>query len=126
MVVLLQGRHAGAKAVIVKAYDDGTGAKPYGHCLVVGLSKAPRKVTKKMSEEKLAKKSSVKAFIKLINYTHLMPTRYSLDVDFKGVVSADVIDNKTKKVAAQKECKKLLEEKFKTGKNKWFFTKLRF
>jgi hypothetical protein len=24
------------------------------------------------------------------------------------------------------ECKKLLEEKFKTGKNRWFFSKLRF
>jgi large subunit ribosomal protein L27e len=24
------------------------------------------------------------------------------------------------------EAKKLLEEKFKTGKNRWFFTKLRF
>ena len=30
-----------------------------------------------------------------------MPTRYSLDVDFKGVVSADVIDNKTKKEAEE-------------------------
>lgn len=24
------------------------------------------------------------------------------------------------------ECKKVLEEKFKSGKNRWFFTKLRF
>ncbi len=28
--------------------------------------------------------------------------------------------------AALQEAKKLLEEKFKSGKNRWFFTKLRF
>jgi len=30
------------------------------------------------------------------------------------------------KAIAMQEAKKLLEEKFKTGKNRWFFTKLRF
>ena len=29
-------------------------------------------------------------------------------------------------LACVQECKKLLEEKFKTGKNRWFFSKLRF
>eukprot|EP00955_Chlamydomonas_euryale_P111013 366031-Chlamydomonas_euryale.AAC.17 len=41
-------------------------------------------------------------FIKTVNYNHLMPTRYTLDVDFKGVVSGEVIDNSTKKVEAAK------------------------
>lgn len=31
-----------------------------------------------------------------------MPTRYTLDVDFKASVSADVLDNSTKKVEVQK------------------------
>jgi large subunit ribosomal protein L27e len=69
-----------------------------------------------MSDKKQAKRSKCKTFIKNINYTHLMPTRYSLDA----------LDNATKKVAAQKEAKKLLEEKFKTGKSRWFFTRLAF
>lgn len=34
----------GKKAVIVKNHDDGTTARPYGHALVLGLSKEPRKV----------------------------------------------------------------------------------
>jgi large subunit ribosomal protein L27e len=43
-VILLTGRYAGKKAVIVKNHDDGVGARPYGHALVCGLSKEPRKV----------------------------------------------------------------------------------
>ncbi|KAF3951342.1 hypothetical protein CMV_022994 [Castanea mollissima] len=54
-----------------------------------------------------------------------MPTRYTLDVDLKDVVAVDSLQSKDKKVTAAKETKKRLEERFKTGKNRWFFTKLR-
>ena len=43
-MVLLQGRYAGKKAVIVKNYDEGTSSRPYGHALVCGLATYPRKV----------------------------------------------------------------------------------
>jgi large subunit ribosomal protein L27e len=55
-----------------------------------------------------------------------MPTRYTLDVDLKEVVTGDVLQSKDKKVTALKEAKKRFEDRFKTGKNRWFFTKLRF
>eukprot|EP00887_Chlorella_sp_A99_P001917 scaffold18.g1917.t1 len=126
VVILLTGRYAGKKAVIVKNYDDGTSSRPYGHALVLGLSKEPRKVIKRSSQKKQARRSSLKTFIKVVNYQHLLPTRYTLEVDLKGVVTPDAVDNATKKVEANKEAKKLLEEKFKSGKNRWFFTKLRF
>ena len=41
-------------------------------------------------------------FIKTVNYNHIMPTRYTLDVDFKASVSGDVLENSTKKVEVQK------------------------
>lgn len=44
VVILLSGRYAGKKAMIVKNYDDGTSSRPYGHALVCGLAKEPRKV----------------------------------------------------------------------------------
>lgn len=44
VVVLLQGRYAGRKAVIVKNFDDGTQQRKYGHALVAGIAKYPRKV----------------------------------------------------------------------------------
>ena len=77
--------------------------------------------------------SQIKPFIKAVNYTHLMPTRYALEVELKSVVTADVVNgtpNPTARQSARKEVKKVLEEKYnlslKTGKNKWFFQKLRF
>lgn len=45
VVIILAGRYAGKKAVIVKNYDSGTGSRRYGHALVCGLSKEPRKVS---------------------------------------------------------------------------------
>jgi ribosomal protein L14E/L6E/L27E len=47
VVVLLQGRYAGRKAVIVKNFDEGTSSRPYGHALVAGIAKYPRKVSEK-------------------------------------------------------------------------------
>ncbi|XP_070673765.1 probable UDP-arabinose 4-epimerase 2 isoform X2 [Malus domestica] len=125
-VINLQGRYAGRKAVIVRAFDEGTRDRPYGHCLVAGIKKYPSKVIRKDSAKKTAKKSRVKAFVKLVNYQHLMPTRYTLDVDLKDVVNVESLQTKDKKVTALKEVKKRFEERFKTGKNRWFFTKLRF
>ncbi|CAI5463182.1 unnamed protein product [Closterium sp. Yama58-4] len=126
VVVVLQGRYAGRKAVIVKNFDDGVAGRQYGHALVAGISKYPRKVTKKLTPKTLAKRSQVKAFIKLVNYNHLMPTRYQLDVDLKSTVTADKLESSAKRVETKKELKKIFEERFKTGKNRWFFSKLRF
>jgi hypothetical protein len=50
VVVLLQGRYAGKKAVIVKNYDEGTSSRPYGHALVCGLSTYPRKVRERSAD----------------------------------------------------------------------------
>ncbi|KMZ70830.1 60S ribosomal protein L27 [Zostera marina] len=125
-VIILQGRFAGRKAVIVKNFDDGTRERPYGHCLVAGIAKYPKKVIRKDSAKKTAKKSRVKVFIKVVNYNHIMPTRYTVDVDLKDVVSMDVFKSNDGKVTALKETKARFEERFKTGKNKWFFSKLRF
>merc|ERR1711981_99884 len=126
VVILLTGRYAGKKAVIVRNYDEGTNSRPYGHALVVGLSKYPRKVTKRISEKTREKRSKMKTFVKLVNYNHLMPTRYSLDVDLKASITPDVVENATKRKNASIETRKVFEEKFKAGKSKWFFSKLRF
>lgn len=56
----------------------------------------------------------------------MMPTRYTLEVDLKDVVTSECANNSTKRKEANKEAKALLEEKFKSGKNRWFFNKLRF
>ena len=45
---------------------------------VAGIDRYPRKITKSMDEKKIAKRSLMKPFIKYVNYTHLMPTRYQV------------------------------------------------
>merc|ERR1712025_154459 len=82
VVLVLGGRHAGRKAIIVKNHGEGTSDKPFSHALVAGIDRYPRKVTKKMSKRKIAKRSKIKPFLKVINYNHVMPTRYSVDISF--------------------------------------------
>ena len=47
VVVVLNGKNAGAKGIIVKSNYDNTKDRKYPHCLVVGLSKGPRRPTKR-------------------------------------------------------------------------------
>ena len=70
VVLLLGGRFAGRKAIVVKTYDDGTSEKPYGHALVVGIERYPRKVTKSMAKTKIAKRSKIKPFVKVGIFTN--------------------------------------------------------
>lgn len=79
VVIVLSGRYAGKKAVIVKQFDEGTETRPYPHAIVAGIERYPLKVTKNMGQKRIAKRSRVKPFVKAVNYSHLMPTRY----DFK-------------------------------------------
>uniref|UniRef100_A0A8B9PI09 60S ribosomal protein L27 n=1 Tax=Apteryx owenii TaxID=8824 RepID=A0A8B9PI09_APTOW len=127
VVLVLAGRYSGRKAVIVKNIDDGTSDRPYSHALVAGIDRYPRKVTAAMGKKKIAKRSKIKSFVKVYNYNHLMPTRYSVDIPLdKTVVNKDVFRDPALKRKARREAKVKFEERYKTGKNKWFFQKLRF
>ncbi|KAI3635092.1 hypothetical protein MIR68_006658 [Amoeboaphelidium protococcarum] len=126
VVILLSGKYAGKKAVIVKQFDDGTEARPYPHAIVAGIEKYPLRVTKSMGQKRMAKRSRIKPFLKVVNFQHMMPTRYALDADLKNLVSEETLTDKTKRVEARKEVRKVFEEKYNAGKNKWFFEKLRF
>lgn len=112
---------------MVRPHDDGTKSHAFPHALVVGIERGPLKVTKAHDAKKVAKRTRVKPFVKLVNYNHLMPTRYSLDVEsFKNAVTPDSLSEPSQREEAKKVVKKALEEKHQAGKNKWFFTKLNF
>ncbi|KAI8616842.1 ribosomal protein L27e, partial [Chytriomyces sp. MP71] len=61
-----------------------------------------------------------------INYNHILPTRYNLDLDFKTVLTNESFKEPSQRIASKKAIKKLLQERYNSGKNKWFFQKLRF
>ena len=61
-----------------------------------------------------------------VNYSHLFPTRYALELEgLKGIISADTFKEPSQRDDARKNIKKLLEERYQSGKNKWFFQPLR-
>lgn len=132
-MVILNGRYAGRKAIIVKSNYENVKDRKYPHCIVIGLSKGPRKATKKSLkkfEEKVkaleAKPESADAvqklktlgvFIKTYNMAHLLVTRYSVKEDFgisKGLeklesIEAQMKETKTKinKLTVEKKTSEL-------------------
>ena len=69
VAIVLQGRQAGHKVVVIKQLDEGTKERPYPHAIVAGIERYPLKVTKRMGAKRLAKRSKVKPFIKVRNHS---------------------------------------------------------
>ena len=78
VVVMLIGRHAGRKAVILKVFYEGTKSRKFGHCLVAGLERYPRRVTRAMSDARASRRMRLKPFVRYVNFNHFMPTRYQV------------------------------------------------
>lgn len=59
--------------------------------MVAGIERNPLRVTRGMSQKKIERRSKVKAFVKTVNYNHIMPTRYTVaaDFDLKSVAAAE-------------------------------------
>ena len=137
VVIVLSGRHAGKKAVVVKTFDDGNSERRFSHCLIAGLARNPRKVTKAMPKEKVEKRTkAMKPFVKYVNVRHIFPTRYVVDLDLKKAVDeADLVDAE-RKVDVKKNLKKIFYERYLNQKevtsekkaqgSSYFFQKLRF
>lgn len=132
-MVVLAGRYAGKKAVVVKALDEGSVDKRFPHAIVCGIDVAPRKVTRSMNKKTIKRKSKVKPFVKAINYTHILPTRYVVDIDLKK--AEEPTDDRK---ALKRAIRKTLEERYldqasiaakserKSQGTAYFYKKLRF
>jgi large subunit ribosomal protein L27e len=106
------GRFAGRKAVVLRHFEEGTKDRKFAHCLVAGIERYPRKLTKKMGDEEKEARMSVKPFVKYVNLQHVMPTRYNLDISDalqQAVGDADLTDVKAKE-ALKSELKAKLQE----------------
>ncbi|KAJ5948527.1 60S ribosomal protein L27A [Penicillium verhagenii] len=127
VAIITRGRFAGKKVVIVQPSDTGSKAHPFPFAIVAGIERYPSKVTRRMGKKLVDRRSKVKPFIKVVNYNHLMPTRYTLELEgLKGVVSAETFKEVSQREDAKKTIKKALEDRYTSGKNRWFFTPLRF
>ena len=155
VVILLSGKHAGKKAVIVKVFYEGSKDRKFGHCLVAGIGRYPRKVHKGMNDERISRRIRIKPFVQYVNFNHFIPTRYLLnqEIDTKGIIKSfdsqssvkregevekikDPLTNADFKAELKKEVKKLFEERYQkinlndnSNENllvKFFFKPLRF
>merc|ERR1711968_299965 len=137
IVVCLQGRYAGKKAVILKTDDEGGKERAYGHCVVAGVAKAPLPITKSMTKgtakmKKLVqRRSRIKTFVKIVNYSHVMPTRYSVEntmvKTLKTHLAPDTFTDPHAKTKFLKASRQVFEAKYKEREGqRWLFEKLRF
>ncbi|KAL8725651.1 MAG: hypothetical protein Q9166_007228 [cf. Caloplaca sp. 2 TL-2023] len=125
VAIITRGRYAGKKVVIIQPLDSGSKSHSFPHALVAGIERYPSGITRRMSKARQAKRSKVKPFIKIINYNHIMPTRYTLELEgLKNVITNDTFKEPSQREEAKKTVKKSLEERYTTGKNRWFFTPL--
>ena len=87
--------------------------RKFSHALVVGIERTPKKVIRGMSQKKIDRKSRVKPFVKYVNYSHLLATRFLVkeDFDFKGAINDERMDTPAGRKEAKAEIKKILEER---------------
>ncbi|KAF0988327.1 hypothetical protein HZS_4540 [Henneguya salminicola] len=127
VVLVLNGRYAGRKGVIVKGYDSGTSQRPYPHAVIVGVDRYPRKITRSMNKAKVEKRSRIKPFVKALNMNHIFPTRFTVDFKLnKALITDENLKTRRKRCMIRAHLKEVMEKKFRLGENKFFFTKLRF
>ena len=115
VVILLAGRHSGKKAIVVKQIDEGKKNRKFGHALVAGIERSPKKINKRMSAKKLDRKTKIKPFVKYVNYTHLLATRFTVkdDFDFKNIVTEEALESPETRKESCKALKAKLEERFR-------------
>ena len=147
IVIVLNGRFAGRKGIIVKSNYESVKGRKYPHCVVVGLSHGPKKPTKKNlaklqakirkleseenSSDKIKTLKSFGIFIKTYNMSHLLATRYTLRDDLglaKSIGKIDELDRQIKEDKAavdnkeknkkEDNAKELEEMKNKLGKER--------
>ena len=106
VVVLNSGKYAGKKAVVLTNYFDGSKTKKFSHCLVAGVARYPRKITKDMSEQKIKRRIRVKPFVKYVNMNHLILTRYVVSENENSLKNLENKFNNQAKLNANSEVDK--------------------
>ncbi|TQS37890.1 hypothetical protein Golomagni_01624 [Golovinomyces magnicellulatus] len=118
VAIITRGRYAGKKAVIIQPFESVNKSHPYPHALVAGIERYHSQVTRRMSKARQTKRSKIKPFIKIINYNHLMPTRYTLELEgLKNVLNLDTFKEVSQREDAKKIMKIFFEERYISEKN---------
>ncbi|KAI5190179.1 large subunit ribosomal protein L27e [Nematocida sp. AWRm77] len=120
-VLLLKGRYAGCKAVIVKDMFSSNGRNVV---TVVGMDKVPKPVTEDMTEKQKRRHSSIRCFVKNINIRHLMPTVYTVENVFSKLAIKDITAT-IERTSMTKEAEMLFKSFYEKDPTNWIFKKQR-
>lgn len=69
VVIVLSGRYAGRKGIIMKSFEEGTPEKQFPQAIIAGIDRYPRRVTRRMNKAKVHKNCRIKPFIKVVKLT---------------------------------------------------------
>jgi len=123
--LVLQGRFAGKKAVVLQRVELSGRAGSYA--LVAGVRTPPRKVTAEMDSKRAYRRSTLRPFIKVMNLSHLMPTRFNCESsDLVKDVTVDAVRDKAAKDKAMSIVGKRFRDRYLAGNDPWLFQKLAF
>ena len=138
IVIVTNGRYAGKKGIIIRSNFEQTKTKKYPHCLILGLAKAPRRVTKKylkkleektknltdkiankkVDAEALEKLKRFGVFLKSYNMNHLLATRYKASDNYgieAHIAKIENIETEIKEAQSKLNKKETEDAKDKDG-----------
>jgi len=113
----------------------------FSRALVAGVERAPLKVTRRMSANQLKRRTNPKPFVKVVNFNHILPTRFQVTGEFaqgskelKSLVTEDKLSSAEARKALKKEVRTVFRERYnapdasneKQPAVDFFFQKLRF
>mmetsp|Transcript_19161 Transcript_19161/g.39090 ORF Transcript_19161/g.39090 Transcript_19161/m.39090 type:complete len:150 (-) Transcript_19161:877-1326(-) len=140
VVLILNGKFSGHKALIINNSEKKFSNDPK-NLVLLGIKTYPKKITRKMLKNKIDKRSKIRTFVKIMNKNHVFPTRYVMDFEtyHKEIIEKKVEEifdskkNSTKEKSSGTLNKfhffpldNIFMQKYFSGKNKWFFTPLKF
>jgi large subunit ribosomal protein L27e len=124
IVIILKGKYAGAKVVVVGEPETIRG--DIESLTVVGMSRIPRPVSENMSERQRKRREEMKVFLKKINIQHVLATRHTLEnVIDRMNLSIDYAETAQRR-EAEKTIKKVFQEVYSVNPGSWIFKKLVF
>lgn len=133
IAIILNGKHAGKKGIVIENKIKNE-KKNTDNIIILGIKNIPRKINQKRNDKK--KKINIKVFFKALNKSHVLPTRYFVDLNpdqqkLISNVSKCFFQNKAhiKPDNSPTDLWKvdnIFIDKYFSGKNKWFFKKLKF
>lgn len=62
-MILLAGRYAGRKAIVVKPFDEGSEDRKFGHAIVAGIDRYPRRVSRNLLMEPISVSCTWQGFV---------------------------------------------------------------